>query len=71
MAAMIGPVLGMSSQMKAFTLAPVGIVTTITQTTPILLLPIDKFILKKRITFSSLLGTFVSILGVGILFLAA
>ena len=71
MAAMIGPVLGMSSQMLAFTLAPVGIVTTITQTTPILLLPIDKFILKKKITASSLLGTFVSILGVGILFLAA
>lgn len=71
LAAMIGPVLGMSSQMVAFTLAPVGIVTTITQTTPILLLPIDKFFLKKKITVSSLLGTFVSILGVAILFLAA
>ena len=70
-AAMVGPVLGMSSQMKAFTLAPVGIVTTITQTTPILLLPIDKFVLKKKITTSSLLGTFVSIIGVGVLFLAA
>ncbi|HKM06269.1 MAG TPA: DMT family transporter [Sphaerochaeta sp.] len=71
LAAMLGPVIGMSSQMKAFTLAPVGIVTTITQTTPILLLPVDKFILKKKITASSLLGTFVSIIGVGILFLAA
>ncbi|MDY0288080.1 MAG: DMT family transporter [Sphaerochaeta sp.] len=70
-AAMVGPVLGMSSQMKAFTLAPVGIVTTITQTAPILLLPIDKFVLKKKITASSLLGTFISIIGVGILFLAA
>ncbi len=55
LAALIGPVLGMSSQMKAFTLAPVGIVTTITQTTPIILLPIDKFIFKKKITTSSLL----------------
>ncbi|MDT4762113.1 DMT family transporter [Sphaerochaeta sp. PS] len=71
LAAMVGPVLGMSSQMKAFTLAPVGIVTTITQTTPILLLPIDKFILKKKISTSSLLATFVSILGIAILFLAA
>ncbi len=71
LAAMVGPVLGMSSQMKAFTLAPVGIVTTITQTTPILLLPIDKFVLKKKITVSSLLGTFISIVGVGVLFLAA
>lgn len=71
LAAMLGPVIGMSSQMKAFTLAPVGIVTTITQTTPILLLPVDKFILKKKITASSLLGTFISIIGVAILFLAA
>lgn len=70
-AAMAGPVLGMSSQLKAFTLAPVGIVTTITQTAPILLLPIDKFVLKKKIAISSLVGTIVSIIGVGVLFLAA
>lgn len=70
-AAMIGPVLGMSSQMKAFTLAPVGIVTTITQITPIILLPVDKFIFHKKLTTSSIVGTFVSILGVAILFLAA
>jgi len=71
MAAFAGPVLGMSSQMKAFTLAPVGIVTTITQVTPILLLPFDYFILHKRLTASSLAGTFLSIAGVAVLFLAA
>ncbi len=71
LAAMVGPVLGMTSQMKAFTLAPVGIVTTITQVTPILLLPFDVFILKKKITAASLAGTFISITGVAILFLAA
>lgn len=71
LAAFAGPVLGMSSQMKAFTLAPVGIVTTITQVTPVLLLPFDRFILHKRITASSLLATLLSILGVAILFLAA
>jgi drug/metabolite transporter (DMT)-like permease len=61
----------MSSQMRAFTLAPVGIVTTITQITPILLLPFDRFILHKRLTASSLAGTFLSIAGVAVLFLAA
>ncbi|NCC66374.1 MAG: EamA family transporter, partial [Spirochaetia bacterium] len=51
--------------------APVGIVTTITQITPIILLPVDKFIFHKKLTTSSIVGTFVSILGVAILFLAA
>ncbi|AEV28741.1 putative permease, DMT superfamily [Sphaerochaeta pleomorpha str. Grapes] len=70
-AALIGPVLGMSLQMKAFTLAPVGIVTTISQISPIILLPIDKFIFHKKLTLASIIGTFVSIGGVALLFLAA
>ncbi|MGE4454371.1 MAG: DMT family transporter [Sphaerochaeta sp.] len=70
-AALAGPVLGMTSQMKAFTLAPVGIVTTITQVSPILLLPFDRFILHKKVTPPSLLGTLLSIAGVAVLFLAA
>jgi drug/metabolite transporter (DMT)-like permease len=57
--------------MKAFTLAPVGIVTTITQITPILLLPFDRFILHKKLSLPSLGGTFLSIAGVAVLFLAA
>lgn len=71
LAALAGPVVSMSLQMKAFTLAPVGIVTTITQVTPILLLPFDRFILHKKITPASLGATLLSILGVAILFLAA
>ena len=70
-AAIAGPVLGMTSQMKAFTLAPIGIVTTITQITPVLLLPFDRFILKKKLTMFSLGGTLLSIAGVALLFLAA
>jgi drug/metabolite transporter (DMT)-like permease len=61
----------MTSQMKAFTLAPVGIVTTITQISPILLLPFDRFILHKDVTPASLGGTLLSIAGVAVLFLAA
>jgi drug/metabolite transporter (DMT)-like permease len=70
-ASLIGPVLGMSFQMKAFTLAPIGIVTTIAQISPIILLPIDKFIFHRKVTFSSIIGTFVSLAGVALLFLAA
>ncbi|MGH0052328.1 MAG: DMT family transporter [Sphaerochaetaceae bacterium] len=71
LAALAGPVLGMTSQMKAFTLAPVGIVTTLTQISPILLLPFDRFILHKKISLASLGGTLLSIAGVAVLFLAA
>ncbi|MCK9548257.1 MAG: DMT family transporter [Sphaerochaeta sp.] len=71
LASLAGPVLGMSSQMKAFTLAPVGVVTTITQVSPVLLLPFDWFILKRRISAASLAGTLLSIAGIAILFLSA
>lgn len=71
LAAMMGPVLGMSSQMKAFTLAPLGIVTTITQSSPLILLPIDRYIFKRKISSASLIGTCVSVLGIGMLFLSA
>ena len=71
LATIAGPVVGMSSQMKAFTLAPVGLVTTITQISPILLLPYDWLVLKRTITASSVGGTLLSIVGIAILFLAA
>ncbi len=68
-AVIAGPVVGMSSQMVAFTLAPAGIVSAIAQVSPVLLLPIDRFVFKKHITLLSLLGTLISISGVIILFL--
>jgi drug/metabolite transporter (DMT)-like permease len=71
LAALIGPVLGMSSQLEAFTYAPVGIVTTISQVSPILLIPVDRFVFHRHLTVSGILGTFVSIGGVSLLFLAA
>ena len=65
----IGPVGGMSCQMEAMNLAPVGIVTAISQVSPVLLLPVDKFILKKKLTLSSITGTIISIVGVALLFI--
>lgn len=67
-AAVLGPVTGMCLEMKAFTLAPVGVVTSITQISPILLLPSDHFLIGKKIPFLSILGTFISIAGVVLLF---
>lgn len=65
----IGPVAGMSCQMQAMNLAPVGIVTAISQVSPVLLLPIDKFVLKKKLSKASIAGTIISIAGVALLFL--
>lgn len=65
----IGPVAGMSCQMQAMNLAPVGIVTAISQVSPVLLLPIDKFVLKKKLSGASITGTMISIMGVALLFL--
>ena len=45
--------------------------TTITQVSPILLLPYDRLILTRTISPASLAGTVLSIGGIAILFLAA
>ncbi|MCK5671954.1 MAG: DMT family transporter [Spirochaetales bacterium] len=69
-AAMVGPVFGMLLALYAFSWAPVGIVTTLMQLTPIMLLPIDRFYLKKHIPTGAVWGTLVAVAGAGILFIA-
>ena len=66
---MIGPVLGILFTLYAFTMTPVGIVTTIMQTSPIILLPIDKFYFKKNIPVSAVAGTLVAVGGAVLLFI--
>ncbi|HAK44782.1 MAG TPA: EamA family transporter [Spirochaeta sp.] len=68
-AALIGPVLGIILTLYALQLAPVGIVTTLTQISPIILLPIEAIFLKRRITFWILTGTLVAVAGAVILFM--
>lgn len=69
-AALAGPVFGMLLALYAFTWAPVGIVTTLMQLTPIMLIPIDKFYLKKHIPLGAVWGTMIAVAGAGLLFLA-
>ena len=66
---LIGPVLGMILTLYAFTMAPVGIVTTLMQTSPIMLLPIDKFFLKKRLSLGAVVGTCAAVGGAVLLFI--
>ncbi len=68
-AAFIGPVMGVLLTLYALRIAPVGIVTALVQVSPILLLPFDYFVLKKKVTFKVVAGTFVAIGGAAILFI--
>jgi drug/metabolite transporter (DMT)-like permease len=45
-------------------------VTTIMQTSPIMLLPVDRFVFKKHITAGALVATVLAICGAMLLFIA-
>jgi drug/metabolite transporter (DMT)-like permease len=68
-AALVGPIMGVLLTLYALRIAPVGIVTALVQVSPILLLPFDYFVLKKKITLKVVLGTFIAIGGAAILFI--
>ena len=67
--ALIGPVLGIILTLYALQLAPVGIVTTLTQISPIILLPIEAVFLGRKITGWILTGTLVAVAGAVLLFM--
>lgn len=67
--AVIGPVIGIILTLYALQLAPVGIVTTITQISPVLLLPVEAVFFKRKITIPILAGTLTAVGGAFILFL--
>ena len=67
--ALIGPVLGIILTLYAFQLAPVGIVTTLNQISPIILLPVEALFFKRRLNTGILIGTFTAVGGAVLLFL--
>jgi len=68
--ALVGPVLGIILTLYAFQWAPVGVVTALMQTSPILLLPIDHFVFKKKVPPAAVFGTLIAIGGAALLFVA-
>jgi drug/metabolite transporter (DMT)-like permease len=52
----------------SFQFIPVGVSTTLSHTTSIMLIPIGYFVFKERITLRAIIGTFVTIIGIAILF---
>ena len=67
-ASFIGPILGVILSLYALTMAPVGIVSALMQISPIILLPVDYFVFKKKIGIKIILGTFLAIAGAVLLF---
>ena len=68
-AALIGPVAGIVLSLSALKAASVGIVTTISQMTPVILLPVERLLFGRRITPRALVGTSIAVAGTALLFL--
>ena len=67
-AALSGPVIAGSLLLLSFQRVPVGVSTTLSHTTAIILIPIGYFVFRERITLRAIAGTIITIIGIGILF---
>lgn len=68
-AALIGPVFGVSASLLAVQHAEVGVASTLTSLSPIFMLPISHFIFKEKLGWQAIAGTLLAMAGVAILFL--
>lgn len=67
-ASVMGPVIGASLVLVSLQFTTVGVSSTLSNSTPIMLIPIGYFIFKERITISAIIGTVVAIIGIALLF---
>jgi drug/metabolite transporter (DMT)-like permease len=65
----VGPYLGVWSSLVAVQLTFVGIASTLMATTPIIMLPLARWLYKEHISPRAVAGTLLSVAGVSILFL--
>lgn len=64
----VGPYVGVWLSLVAVRWAPVGIASALMALAPILLLPMDRWIFRGRVTWRAVLGTAVSMVGVALIF---
>ncbi len=67
--ALVGPVLGVTASLLAVQHAPIGVASTLMALPPVFLLPVGYFAFKERFGWQTVLGTFVAVAGVALLFL--
>ncbi len=65
----IGPYLGISLSFIAITHTNIGIASTLLSTVPIVMIPLNYFIYKEKLSYKSVIGAFIAVGGVSILFL--
>lgn len=65
----IGPFLGITFSLIAIANTFVGIASTLMATVPILMLPIVRFYYKEKLSLFSIIGAFIAVIGIAILFL--
>lgn len=65
----IGPYLGITASFIAVTHIQVGIAATIMSLQPIIMLPISKYLQKEKFSLQSILGAFLAVFGIAVLFL--
>jgi len=69
-AAFIGPFIGVWLSLVAVQYAPVGIASTMMASSPILMIPLSRILLKESISKHSIFGTFLAVIGLFILLTA-
>ena len=65
----LGPFLGITASLIAVANTDVGIAATLMATVPIMMLPLVRIIYKEHLTRKSIIGAFIAVAGVAILFL--
>ncbi len=65
----IGPYLGISLSFVAITYAKIGIASSLMSTVPILMLPLSRIVYKEKLTPVSIIGAFIAVGGVAMLFM--
>lgn len=65
----LGPYLGITCSLVAVAYTKVGIAATLMSTVPIIMLPVAVFVQKEKLTWRGIIGAFLAVAGVAILFL--
>lgn len=69
LASILGPYIGVTLSFEAVTHTKVGIASTLLSTIPIMMLPLSHIIYKEHLSVKSIIGAFVAVGGIAILFL--
>ena len=67
--AFTGPLLGVTLSLYALQKTSIGVASTLMALPPIFLLPLEAYVFKEKVSWGSIVGTIVALLGVGILFI--